>query len=205
MNKTLLNGINFGVLLQLAIGPLCLMTFNTSMSNGFWPGMVVVAAIAVVDILYMLLAGVGVAKLMKSEQVQRKIKFFGCVVLVLFGMNIILSVFNLSFFPDISIFPEDAGRNLFIKYIFLSASNPLTIVFFSGVFSTQVIENQYTSKELFVFGVGIMISTLIFLTGVSAMGTVLSGFIPGGAIKVLNVAVGIFLIYFGLRLYIKKA
>ncbi|NCU33022.1 MAG: lysine transporter LysE, partial [Candidatus Moranbacteria bacterium] len=64
MNKTLLKGINFGVILQLAIGPLCLMTFNTSMTNGFWPGMVVVGAIALVDILYMLLAGVGVAKLM---------------------------------------------------------------------------------------------------------------------------------------------
>ncbi|NCB42066.1 MAG: lysine transporter LysE [Clostridia bacterium] len=204
MRKTLLNGINFGILLQLAIGPLCLMTFNTSMSKGFWPGMVVVSAIAVVDILYMLLAGVGVARLMKSESVQKKIKIFGCVVLVLFGLNILLNVFGISLLPDISIFPEDAGRNLFIKYVFLSASNPLTILFFSGVFSTQVIENHYTSRELFVFGVGIMISTLIFLTGVSAMGTVLSGFMPDIAINVLNFAVGIFLIYFGLRMYIKK-
>lgn len=204
MNKTLLNGINFGVILQLAIGPLCLMTFNTSMSNGFWPGMVVVAAIAVVDILYMLLAGAGVARLMKSEQVQKRIRLFGCIVLVLFGLNILLNAVSVSLLPDISIFPSGMGENLFLKYVFLSASNPLTIVFFSGVFSTQVIENQYTSKELFVFGVGIMISTLVFLTGVSAMGTVLSGFIPDNAIKVLNAAVGIFLIYFGLRMYIKK-
>lgn len=204
MNKVLFNGIKFGVLLQLAIGPLCLLTFNTAMRSGFWPGMAVVAAISFVDILYMLFAGVGIAKLMKSESVQRKIKFFGCIVLVLFGLNTILSAFNLFLFPDISIFSNDLGKSLFLKYLLLSASNPLTIVFFSGIFSAQVAENQYTSKALFIFGVGIMISTIIFLTAVSWMGSILSSFIPAIAIKVLNVGVGIFLIYFGLKLYIKN-
>lgn len=204
MNKVLFNGIKFGVLLQLAIGPLCLLTFNTAMRSGFWPGMAVVAAISFVDILYMLFAGVGIAKLMKSESVQRKIKFFGCIVLVLFGLNTILSAFNLFLFPDISIFSNDLGKSLFLKYLLLSASNPLTIVFFSGIFSAQVAENQYTFKALFIFGVGIMISTIIFLTAVSWMGSILSSFIPAIAIKVLNVGVGIFLIYFGLKLYIKN-
>ena len=204
MTKTTVNGIKFGILLQLAVGPLCLMTFNTSMSRGFWAGMVVVSAIALIDMFYMVLAGVGVAKLMKSENIQRKIKFFGCIVLVLFGLNIILNAFDISLLPDISIFPKDAGGNLFFKYLFISASNPLTIVFFSGIFSTQVIENQYNSKQLLFFGFGIMISTLIFLTSVAAFGTILSGFISVNAIKILNVSVGIFLIYFGLKLYIKK-
>lgn len=204
MKSVITSGMKFGVLLQLAIGPMCLMTFNTAMSDGFGRGMIVVAGIAVVDILYMILAGLGVSKLMKSEKIQKGMKLFGCIVLVLFGLNIIMAVFGATLLPGISIFSASEGDNLFLKCIFLTASNPLTIIFFSGIFSTQVAENKYNSKELFYFGVGVMISTLIFLTGVSLLGTVLSSFIPETAVKIMNFAVGVFLIYFGLKLFLSK-
>lgn len=190
--------------MQLAIGPMCLMTFNTAMIQGFGQGMTVVAAIAVVDVLYMLLAGLGVSRLMKGEKIQKGMKLFGCIVLVLFGINIITNVFGLALLPGISIFSATGSDSLFFKCMFLTASNPLTIIFFSGIFSTQVAENNYNSGELFYFGVGVMISTLIFLTAVAFLGTVLSSFIPQTAIKVLNVSVGVFLIYFGLKLYFTK-
>src|SRR5665647_278155 len=141
MKKVIVNGIKFGILLQLAIGPMCLMTFNVAMSQGFWRGMIVVAAIAVIDIIYMALAGLGVARLMKSEKIQKGIKLFGCIVLVLFGVNIALDVFGLHLLPNISLFPQNTSNSLFIKCLFLTASNPLTIIFFSGIFSTQVLEN----------------------------------------------------------------
>lgn len=32
-------GFKFGMLLQLAIGPMCLMVFNTSTTYGFWMGL----------------------------------------------------------------------------------------------------------------------------------------------------------------------
>lgn len=67
-----------------------------------------------------------------------------------FGLNMILNVFSIFFFPDISIFPKDMDGSLFMKYVLLSAANPLTIVFFSGIFSAQAAENHYTSKELFL-------------------------------------------------------
>lgn len=190
--------------MQLAIGPMCLMTFNTAMSGGFGQGMIVVAAIAAVDILYMLLAGFGVSRLMKGEKVQKGMRIFGCIVLVLFGMNIIVNVFGLTLLPGISIFSATDSDSLFFKCMFLTASNPLTIIFFSGIFSTQVAENNYNSVELFYFGAGVMISTLIFLTAVAFLGTVLSSFIPQTAVRILNLCVGVFLIYFGLKLFFAK-
>ncbi|HCU07742.1 MAG TPA: lysine transporter LysE [Clostridiales bacterium] len=202
--KVIVNGIRFGILLQMAIGPMCLMTFNTAMSQGFARGMVVVAAIAVVDILYMTLAGLGVAQLMKNSRIQRGIRFFGSIVLILFGLNILLGALGYSLLPGISLFGESQSSSLFLRCAFLTASNPLTIVFFSGIFSSQVAENQYQARELIVFGVGVMLATGIFLTGVAALGTMLSGFIPDTAVSVMNGAVGLFLIYFGLKMYRKK-
>ena len=204
MKKVIASGIKFGILLQLAIGPMCLMTFNTAMSDGFGRGMIVVAGIAVVDVFYMILTGLGVSRLMKSDKIQKGMKLFGCIVLVLFGLNIIMAVFGASLLPGISIFSAAESDSLFFQCVFLTASNPLTIIFFSGIFSTQVAENNYNSRELFYFGAGVMISTLVFLTGVSLLGTVLSGFIPEAAVKALNFAVGIFLIYFGLKLFLAK-
>jgi threonine/homoserine/homoserine lactone efflux protein len=202
--KVLANGVRFGILLQMAIGPMCLMTFNTAMSRGFAQGMVVVAAIAVVDILYMTLAGLGVARLMKNPRVQRRIRFFGSIVLVLFGLNILLGALGYALLPDISLFGDSQSSSLFLRCVFLTASNPLTIIFFSGVFSSQVAENHYQAKDLIVFGAGVMLSTGIFLTSVAALGTMLSGFIPDAGIRVMNGAVGLFLIYFGLKMYRKK-
>lgn len=202
--KVIANGIRFGVLLQLAIGPMCLMTFNTAMSQGFWRGMVVVAAIAVVDILYMTLAGMGVARLMKGGSVHKGIRLFGALVLVLFGFNILLGALGFSLLPGIALFGEMGSSSLFLRRVFLTASNPLTIVFFSGIFSSQVAENRYQSKELILFGVGVMLATGVFLTAVAALGTVLSGFIPDTAVRVMNGAVGVFLVFFGVRMYRNK-
>lgn len=204
MMRVIANGIRFGILLQLAIGPMCLMTFNTAMTQSFGKGMVVVAAIAAVDILYMALAGMGVARFMKSAGVQRGIRLFGSVVLVLFGLNILLGALGFSLVPDVALFGKAQSSSLFLRCVFLTASNPLTIVFFSGIFSSQVAENQYQARELIVFGAGVMLATGIFLTGVAALGTVLSGFIPDAAGRGMNGAVGLFLIWFGLKMYRKR-
>ncbi len=203
--KVLGNGVRFGILLQLAIGPMCLMTFNTAMTQGFARGMVVVAGIATVDILYMALAGLGVARIMQSDRVQKGIRLFGCIVLVLFGLNILAGALGYSLLPGISLFSASQGSSLYLRCVFLTASNPLTIIFFSGIIAAQVAENHYNARQLLVFGAGVMLSTGVFLTGVSALGTVLSGFMPEAAVRVLNAGVGIFLIYFGLKLYFKKS
>ena len=202
--KVIANGIRFGILLQLAIGPMCLMTFNTAMSQGFWRGMVVVAAIAAVDILYMALAGMGVARLMKSDRVQKSIRLFGALVLILFGLNILFGALGFSILPGIALFGVARSSSLFLRCVFLTASNPLTIVFFSGIFSSQVAENHYQPRELFTFGIGVMLATGVFLTAVAALGTVLSGFIPDTAARIMNGAVGVFLVFFGLRMHRNK-
>lgn len=197
----LIGGIRFGIVLQLAIGPLCLLTFNTAMTQGFWQAMKVVAGISVTDVAYLFLAGLGVARLMKSERVRSRLRLFGCVVLVLFGANMIAETFGYALLPAVSLFRSDSGSNLFLRSAFLTASNPLTILFFSGVFSSQVAEHRYGAKELAVYGAGVMLVTVLFLTGVAALGGVCAGFIPAGGIRMLNAGVGALLIFFGLRLY----
>lgn len=197
-------GLRFGMLLQLAVGPMCLMVFNTSITHGLFMGFSLVLAIASIDALFIALSGAGIAAVMNREKIKTAIKIFGCMVLVLFGANTIASAFDISFVPSVSLISNVTSQNIFIQGLILTASNPLTIIFWGGVFSTQIIENKLDKTQLFFFGSGCVLSTLIFLTLIALLGNFFSGFLPLIVIQILNMAVGILLIYFGIRLVHKK-
>ncbi len=200
----ILKGLKFGMLLQFAIGPMCLMVFNTSATYGLFIGLSLVIAIAIVDLIYIALSGVGVAAIINKNKVKLAIKLFGSIVLVVFGANIIAGAFNYSLLPDITLFSDISGKSVFVQGLLLTASNPLTIIFWSGVFSTQIIENNYNKSQLFYFGLGCVMSTLSFLSVITILGTIIKGLLTSVIIQILNVLVGILLIYSGIRLLLKK-
>lgn len=200
----ILKGLKFGMLLQLAIGPMAMMVFNTSTAYGFMFSLRLVLAIALVDALYINFSSFGAAALIKKSRIEKVVKLIGCFVLVLFGINTLSNVLTFSFFPDISLFSYTSSENLFVQGLLLTASNPLTILFWSSLFSTQMIENEWNKQQLLLFSVGSVSATLIFLTFIALMGSLLIRFLPDIIIQLLNVTVGIALILFGIRLLFRK-
>ena len=65
--KNYLDGLKFGMILQLAVGPMCLMVFNTAKNVGFIVAITLVLAIALVDAFYIILASLGVSKHVNSD------------------------------------------------------------------------------------------------------------------------------------------
>lgn len=201
--KMILKGFKFGMLLQLAVGPMCLLVFNTSAKYGFLVGMSLVLAITLIDLLFITLSGMGIGVILEKENIKTVIKFFGAAVLIVFGANMIANAFQLNILPNIQLFSKVNEKSIFLQGLFLTASNPLTIIFWSGVFSTQVIENNYNKKQLCYFGLGCVLSTVCFLTFVSMLGIVISGFLSPSIMQMLNICVGCIVIYFGVRLIYK--
>lgn len=200
----IIKGFRFGMLLQLAVGPMCLMVFNTSASEGLFPGFLLVSAITLIDGLYIALSGVGVAALLNRERVKLAIKVFGCIVLVLFGLSTIAGAFGKALLPSFALFRSDGVRNIFLKGLLMTASNPLTIIFWSGVFSSQVIQHGLKKQQLIFFGLGCVLSTLTFLSLVAVLGSAVSSFLPQSIITGMNVIVGVLLIAFGIRLVLSR-
>jgi threonine/homoserine/homoserine lactone efflux protein len=197
-------GFKFGMLLQLAVGPVCLLVFNTATRQGFWPSLFLVAAATLVDALYIALSSVGVASIINKVGVKTTVKVVGCLVLVLFGLDTLSGAFGFSFLPSLSLFSSASNQNLFVQGFLLTASNPLTIVFWSGMFSAQMLENHWSTHQLFFFAVGCVLATILFLTTAALLGSFISDFLPAMFIRVLNGVVGAFLIFFGLRLLLRK-
>ena len=200
--KRYLEGLRFGLLLQLAVGPMCLMVFNTAKNVSFLVAMSLALAIALVDAFYILLASLGVSKILEKKSVKKIFKIIGSLVLMIFGLNIVLNVFNINLIPGLNLKPSSS--NIFIQGLVLTLSNPITIVFWGSVLTTKIIDDKLKKKELFIFSTGLVSSTLTFLTFVALLGTVLSSFIPETVSNILNVIVGLLIIGFGIKMLIKK-
>lgn len=203
--KLLFQGLRLGMLLQLAIGPLCLLVFETAAAQGFFAALLAVCAIALVDALYIALSLLGVAALLQKARVRTAVKWAGCAVLVLFGVSAVLGALGVSLLPALSLFSNAQGQGVFIKALLLTASNPLTILFWGGVLSARAAEHGYARGELTLFAAGCVCATLLFLTAVAALGGMAGGFLPEIILRALNAAVGLALIYFGIRLATREA
>lgn len=200
--KKYLEGLKFGLLLQFAVGPMCLMVFNTAQNAGFLAALSLVLAIALVDAFYILLASLGASELLGKEKVEKIVKITGAIVLMIFGLNIVLNVFDINIIPGLNLNPN--SKNAFIQGLILTLSNPITIVFWGCVLTTKIVEEKFKKKELNVFSIGLVSATLLFLTMVAVLGMILSNFIPNVISKILNIAVGLIIIIFGIKLLVKK-
>lgn len=197
-----IEGLKFGLLLQFAVGPMCLMVFNTAQNSGLLVALSLVLAIALVDAFYIVLASLGASNLLKKNNIKNAVKIIGSVVLILFGINIILNIFGINIIPGLNLKPNSS--NAFIQGLVLTLSNPITIVFWGSVLTTKIIEENFKKKELIIFSIGLVSATLFFLSIVAILGMILSNFIPDIISKILNLIVGILIIGFGIKLLFKK-
>ncbi len=196
-------GLRFGMLLQLAVGPVCFLVFRASAGYGFWSGWQAALAATLVDAVFVALSGAGAAALLRGEKAKAALRWLGCLVLVLFGFNIVLSALDIPFLPEIALFTVSGG-NFFLQGLVLTAANPLTIVFWSGMFTAQTMQYNWNRRQLFFFAAGCVLSTLLSLTLVAALGGLLGGFLPQIVIRIMNIAVGLVLIGYGAKLLLQR-
>ncbi|MEX1378376.1 MAG: LysE family transporter [Eubacteriales bacterium] len=199
----LLKGFRFGMILQFAVGPIALFIFQVAVNSSFITAFTGCIGVALVDMLYIVLAILGIGTLLgKYSGVKNILKYFGGIVLVIFGLSIFLSAIGISILPSIS-----AGadiKNVFLKSIILTISSPLTIIFWAGVFSAKLAEEKIIKKDMYVFGMGAVCSTLFFLTLISGVGVFANSFLNDTLLKILNSVVGIIIILFGIKTMVKK-
>jgi threonine/homoserine/homoserine lactone efflux protein len=190
-------GFKFGMLLQIAIGPVCIYIFNLTIRRGWLSAFISVLAVVIIDALFISLSIIGISAVVEKRK--KLLKIFGSSVLIIFGIRIIISAINSSSMTLINT-NEVSYIKIFLSVMFLTVSNPLTIIFWSGVFSTKIIEEKFDKNDEIKFGIGAVLSTFIFLNFIGILGQFTKEFLPMKYIMILNVIVGVVLVYFGIRL-----
>ena len=202
--KLLFKGFRLGLLLQLAIGPVCLYALNASFAVGFLPSLAFVAAVTLADAFYIALAILGVSSFLKKKRIRLAAIWAGGGMLLLFGADMVLSALNVPFIPNINLFHTSGASSLFMQGLLLTLSNPLTILFWSGVLTARISQMSLNTHQRCLYAAGCVLATFIFLTAVVATGGVLQGHVPALFITVLNIVVGVAIIGFGIRLLFQK-
>ena len=198
----LVRGFGFGLLLQIAVGPVCLFVFSAAVGQGFARAIQAVLAVTIIDAAFITLAIAGIASLVSRPGFKRIVGIIGGGILVLFGLSIELSLLGVSIIPGFE-FTMREGMSPFLAGLLMTGSNPLTILFWSGVFSSKIAEDGMDRTGMVFFGAGAVLSTMAFLSVVSIAGDLAGRFLPEIVITVLNGIVGAGLLFFGIRIFVK--
>ncbi|WPC44428.1 LysE family translocator [Clostridium sp. JS66] len=198
-------GFKFGMMLQFAIGPVCIFIFQIASSKGFYTAETGVLGAVLIDGLFIFAATIGISSIIEKQNIKFILKIFGTVILFIFGLSTILNQFNIDFLPILSIQNTSNINNAFFHTLIITASNPLTIIFWSGVFLSKITEENTKKTDIYLFGFGALLSTIFFLTLISLSGNFANSFLSVGIIQALNIIVGFLLIYFSIKMFLKKA
>lgn len=197
--KIFINGLVTGMILQFAVGPVFFFITNLTLQGTILNGLAGVLAVTIVDYLYITLAIFGVGKLLQHKNIKKIFGILSSVILVVFGLIIIKGVMG-----DISPTTGVVSMTLissFVSVFLLTISSPITIVFFTSLFSAKALEYNYQKNELLVFGLGAGFSTFLFMGLSTVVLSSIKGSVPLILIQTLNLIVGCLLIgYGGIRL-----
>lgn len=193
------SGIKMGTLLQFGgMGPISLLIFQLGAILPFRSVLSGIAGVTLADTVYILVSLLGIVGIIKQiKHPSSWFKRINGIIIAYFGLSFIL----MSFGERVSYldFYDWKAHNVFTGVFLLTILNPVTIICYTGVFNAKVIDMKMSSKELYLFGFGTLITTPAFMLIVATIGAFGGHFFYDWLLNVMNLVVGILLIFWGLR------
>jgi threonine/homoserine/homoserine lactone efflux protein len=193
-----IRGLLTGLLLQLAIGPVFFLILAISAQRTFADGLLAVLAVTSVDYLYICLAILGVGKLFEKKKAKHLFGMVGAVVLAILGAVMVVSTMHAASAGVPSATSTSTYASSFVSAFVLTISSPLTILFWTSLFTAKAVEYGYTKKELTHFGLSAGLATPVFLGLSVTLLSIVRQSIPPVLIRMLNAAVGTMLVVYGI-------
>jgi len=195
------DGIMFGMLLQLSVGPVCLAILQLSIRRGFAQAWKMIAGVALVDAFYMSGAIGGISLVLQLAWVKQIVLIGGAATLAWFGVDSLRSQQADGGTETKRGATARAERNSFVYGLSLTLTNPLTILFWSGVFGSLMASRHLPDMPtLLLFAAGCLLSTIVFLGFVAMLGKLIARYLVPKWLRIINRLVGICLIGFALLL-----
>ena len=199
--KIFKNGIITGLVLQLAIGPVFFFVINLTLQRSIWDGLLGTVALTLVDCFYIVLAILGVGKLLENKKSKKVFGIISSLALIIFGFIIIKTLVSSGMQSAVT----SSSASLFSSFssvFLLTLSSPMGIVYNTSVFAAKALEYNYTKKELFIFGFGVAMAALLFMGSSVLVFSLIKEAVPVLLIQILNMLVGGLLVgYGGVRLW----
>lgn len=197
--------IFLGVSLAAPIGPVNAAQLDTGIKNGFFHAWIFGIGALIADVLYMSMVYVGIGQIIDSPLVKTILWSFGCFVLTYTGVESLLSLHKIELVMKSG--KKDRLRRSLLTGFFMSLLNPLTILFWLGIYGSVLAETAETFAEnqLIIFSLAIIAGIILWDT---IMATISSGarrLLSIGLLKIISIISSLsmigFGIYFGIQAY----
>ncbi|HEV8648523.1 MAG TPA: LysE family transporter [Actinomycetes bacterium] len=157
MVTALFAGLGLGFLVGAQVGPIWLLCARTVLRGRLASGLAIGAGAAVVDFLYACLGVAGAAQLLRIAALRVVLGVVGAGVLLALGARTLASAFRVRAGAEVE---GDVGtpRSALRTSLVATASNPLTIASWAGVFaaaSTASVATSAATTSALLAGIGV--------------------------------------------------
>jgi threonine/homoserine/homoserine lactone efflux protein len=199
MVSVIVNGILFGLLLAVMLGPVFFALIQNSIVKGLRPGIYMALGITIADICYIFLMYFSVRLFRNNDTVSVLLGAIGGAIILVTGILSLLKKVHKEE-EEIKAIKKGFARQ-FIKGFALNGINPFVLLYWLGVMTMVTVNYKYDGAEMIAFFIA-LISTLL-ITDVSkvVLAHKLRAWITPKRINWMNKIVGVALILFSLRLF----
>lgn len=155
----LLEGIKFGLVLCILVGPLFFALVQAGVEEGFRAGGAVAFGIWISDFLFIVGVYFGlsyITKIVELENFRLYLGIGGSIVLVIFGLGILSSRAPLIDAPGVIPIRATSYFTLIMKGFLINTINPFTVFFWMGLMGSVIIKSELTRQESILFFAGIL-------------------------------------------------
>lgn len=195
--KIVIKGLLTGLFLQLAVGPIFFYIMNLVLQKSLLDGFFAVIAVTLVDYFYITLSILGIGKLLEHKKWKKIVGTISSLILVIFGALLIYKATGVTTPLDENVVTTSLLFS-FTSTFLLTISSPMTMVFYTGLFSAKAIEHNFKKRELLIFGLSVGLATFIFMGASVTIFSAIKEVVPITLIKSANILVGSLLIIYGL-------
>jgi len=201
--EIILDGIKFGVVLAFLIGPVFFTIIQASVERGFWHGVMVTLGVSLSDIIYVTICYFGLVQFINDPQFRIWMAYVGGGILIVFGLY---HLFVKSQTKNKEQFEQDQKKPIyryFIKGFIINGLSPSVLMFWVGTISLASIDFGYTKgSQFFIFFSSLLITVLLTDILKAYLAGKLRALVTARFMKIMNIILGIALIFLGVRLLI---
>ncbi|MDQ0300681.1 threonine/homoserine/homoserine lactone efflux protein [Salibacterium salarium] len=190
--------IFLGLTLAAPIGPINAAQLDRGIKSGFWHAWLVGVGAMVADGLYMLLVYLGVVHFLSAPLVKTFLWLFGFFVLVYIGIESVKGAANT--ITVRSQRKEQPIMKSFLSGFFMSLCNPLTILFWLGIYGSIVAKTAASQsiEQLWLYSLAIFIGVSLWDVTMAGMASGFRKYLSDRMLTIISIASGFSLIIFGI-------
>ncbi|WP_075981958.1 LysE family transporter [Bacillus massilinigeriensis] len=195
--SVILSYIFLGLSLAAPIGPINAAQLDKGIKQGFMHAWVLGLGAALADAVYMLTVYLGVVHFLETPFMKTFLWLFGFFVLIYTGVESLLSAGK---FISNNRNKSDSKLKSFLSGFFMSISNPLTILFWLGIYGSVLAKTAsvYANGQLIMYSSAIFIGIITWDISMAALSSSFRKLLTTKLLTIISILSGLSMIGFGL-------